>query len=99
VINGRKRKVRPPYAASREPQPVKSLWTRHFMNEVSVDVQERCQVDRLHNVAVPHFLKERLGHFQSASKSTRGMKGSATHHIVSANPSLGKRRCAVAIRH
>ncbi len=69
VIDRGEGQVRPPHPAARQPQPVKSLRARHFMNQVPVDVQERRLVGRLHDVAIPDFLEQCLGHFQSASAS------------------------------
>jgi hypothetical protein len=43
-------------------QAVESLWARHFVNEVKVDVQQVWFTGcTLHNVAIPNFLGKREG--------------------------------------
>ena len=64
VIDRGECQVRPPHAAARQPEPVKRLRTRHFVNQVPVDVQERRLVGRRHDMAIPDLLKQCLGHFQ-----------------------------------
>ena len=64
VIDRGERQIRPPHPAARQPEPVKRLRTRHFVNQVPVDVQERRLVGRGHDVAIPDLLKQCLGHFQ-----------------------------------
>ncbi len=57
VIDRGERQVRPPHPAARQPQPIKRLRARHFVNQVPVDVQERRLVGRGHDMAIPDLLK------------------------------------------
>ena len=65
VVDRGERQVRPPHPPAGQPQPVKRLRTRHFVDQVPVDIQKRRLVGRRHDVAIPDLLKQCLRHFHS----------------------------------
>lgn len=65
VILGGNSEIGPPYLAVANPQTVKGLRARDFMNEMEVYIEEIGLAWRgMDDVAIPHFLGkcQRLGH-------------------------------------
>lgn len=72
VVHGHQRAVRSADAARCQAKPLKGLRRRHFVNQVTVDIQQRgCSID-IHDMVVPNFVVE-----CSCSKERRTSNGSS----------------------
>ena len=65
VVQRGKSQVGPTHPPACQAETIKCLGAGYLMNQVAIDVKQRCLCGRGDHVAIPYFLKQRLWHARS----------------------------------
>ena len=74
VVEGGEGQVGPAHRPLGEPEAVERLRAGHFVDQVTVDVQQRGFFRGVNHVTVPHLVKQGLGHERTPWVSGRGWR-------------------------